>query len=130
MCVRLETPSRPIIICGVCRTPIEDVLLARRTRCPHCDRNLRVPTHVRAQCPRCGRAVRVRTSERSVQRFCVGCGMALDIDDVVLTPRRRRRVHTHSHRPRHTLDRRADAAWAVMIIGLAILICLMSIIAM
>jgi len=49
------------------------------------------------------------------------------IGDVVLAPQRRARVHRHRHRHRVFSPAYADAAWAVLIVGLALVVALLTI---
>jgi hypothetical protein len=129
--------SSPDLLCGACRGAVEVTAVGGRTRCPHCERSLAVPTHVTVKCGRCGRRHHVPLQQVRTERVCADCSCPLEVGDVVLNPRRRHhpghRPHPKRQRPHHhhhALDKRADAAWAVLIIGMAILISLLSLIAM
>jgi hypothetical protein len=79
-------------------------------------------------CAHCGHRHHIRPRELGTPRVCVSCTQPLSISDVVLAPRRHHRNKHQNHQTRH--GRRgahsdfADAAWAVLIIGLAVLLAL------
>lgn len=122
--------AMPGFFCAACHHPIHDITTPLQ-RCPGCARRLTVPHHVSIRCDRCGRRHQVRVTELRTERHCAACSKPLVIADVALAPRHR---HHHHHRPHSrlhgSLDRRSDAAWAVLIIGLTILMCVGSLIAL
>jgi hypothetical protein len=85
---------------------------------------------------RCNRQQRIRIGELRAERLCAVCAKPLEIGDVILPPRRH--THTHAraahaphrahrrHRPGAPSGHHGDAAWAVLIIGLTLVICVLS----
>lgn len=118
------TSPRPVARCGWCYAIVSETGGARTTRCPNCRRSLEVPTNLPATCERCGEVQHVPLSELGGERPCLVCGRPLTVGDVLLIPRRRRRVR--SRRRRSSVPDYADAAWAVLIIGVTLLIALFS----
>jgi len=121
-----ETRARkPTLRCGLCHGVIDDLVGGRSDRCPHCQRSLDLPRHLRLTCDRCGHHHHIRPRELGAERLCPTCGKPFVVGDVALNPRRRHRVQRQSH---HTVSRNyADAAWAVLILGLALVIALLAI---
>lgn len=116
---------RPDVLCGMCHQILEDPSPGRTTQCEHCGRRLGVPSHVSTRCQRCGHRHRIRFRELATERVCANCGWTLAVGTVILTPRRR-----HRHAVRHVHHRHAsahaDAAWAVLIIGLTLVIAVLA----
>lgn len=125
------TPARsppaavPVLRCGWCHGVIDEVGSSTSVRCRHCRHSVVVPSHIHITCDRCGHHTSIRPRTLAAPRLCSQCGAALLIGDVVLTPRRRQRVHHHRHRALSPAY--ADAAWAVLIIGLALVVALLAI---
>lgn len=116
---------QPEILCGCCHQVIEDPGVGRTTQCAHCGRKLSTPTHVSTRCQRCGHRHRIRFSELATERVCANCGWTLAIGTIVLMPRHRRR-HTVRHVHHGHAGAHADAAWAVLIIGLTLVIAVLA----
>jgi LSD1 subclass zinc finger protein len=116
-------PGTAQLICGACQTPIEQLGGGFRVRCARCNRSLKVPAFVRVKCGRCGNHQHVRPRELGMERLCAKCGKELLIPNLTLTPhhhpraRRAKRHHGSAH---------ADAAWAVMILGLTLLVAVLA----
>lgn len=136
---RLHRPLRPVepstaapqLRCGWCQELVPDTGNGRYVRCEACGHTLHIPSHVSAQCVRCNRQQRIRIGELRAERLCAVCGKSLELGDVVLPPRRHQ--HTHAahrshrrHRPGTPGGHHGDAAWAVLIIGLTLVICVLS----
>lgn len=118
---------KPRVLCGVCGELIEDLGVGHSTRCAHCSRSVTVPSHVRVECERCGHGHHVRPRELATERLCAKCGAELVIGDLVLAPRRRhrvRRMRYQHHAPGGSAY--ADAAWAVLILGLTLVISILA----
>ena len=81
-----------------------------------------MPSHIRAACDRCGHQQHLRLRELSSQPLCSVCGNPLVVGDVILPPRRHHR--SRRHRRPSLSSGYADAAWAVLIVGLALVITL------
>jgi hypothetical protein len=113
-------PQFPPYVCGVCQQILPPPGAGAHVRCPACHRSLHVSTHVRLVCGRCNHTQYVRHTELGAERICAKCSNTLSLDEVVLSPRRHVRRHHHHHR--HHSTERADAAGAVLIIGITILI--------
>jgi DNA-directed RNA polymerase subunit RPC12/RpoP len=121
----------PRYFCSICSQAIDEIPFTSWMRCPHCQHGLAIPTRVRAACLRCGHEHHIPVHELTNERLCATCGNELARPDVLLPARHRH----HRHRRHRALrlrrtDRRTDAAWAVLIVGLTILICLFSLIAL
>ena len=122
--VAAQLPSSlPALRCGSCLEVIPSATLGRSTRCAHCGRALSVPSHVRLKCSRCNHSQHIRSRELGTERLCAKCGQTLLVEDVILHPRQRRHhaIH-HTHANNHYISAHADAAAAVLIVGLTLVI--------
>jgi|GEM_PF-3853912 len=121
-----RTPAaQPALRCGWCHAVIVDVGLGTTARCDHCHHSVRVPSYIRVTCDRCRHHRRIRPREVVLPQLCAHCGAQLVIGDVILEPRRGRHVQRHRHH-HHLSPAYADAAWAVLIIGLALVVVLLA----
>ena len=104
--------------CGWCDGMLENVGVGRVARCRHCHGAVRVPVDVLVACVHCGQSRSVRLSELTSPQQCPACSHPIATVDLVLAPHRRRRPN---HRRHHAAaDNHADAAWAVLIIGMTL----------
>jgi hypothetical protein len=130
-----EGPSRPgapgaggapgyHLYCGWCHATIEDVGGRHVTRCDGCGRNVAVPSYITVLCERCGHSARIAPRKLATERLCTVCGKTLKIGDLVLAPYR----HHHQHHHQHHVAAKSygDAAWAMLIIGLTLVILVLS----
>ncbi len=67
--------------------------------------------------------MRARLREIGTERLCARCSQTITIGDVVLVPRRSARSQARHHYAGGTPQ--ADAAWAVLILGLTLVITLL-----
>lgn len=114
----------PVARCGSCGEIVTDIGLGRSTRCGRCRRSLTVPSHIQLACSRCGHSQRVHLRKLDAEWLCCNCGQSMTADDLTLTPRHWR----GSHRHRHGRIKHADAAWAVAVLALTLLIALLGLI--
>ncbi len=116
-------PRKPQMLCGTCGKVIEELGFGHSARCPHCGHGVVIPHHIRVECDRCGHTTRARLRELGTERLCAKCSKSILIANVVLTPRRSLRS-----RPRNRYvggTPQADAAWAVLILALTMVITLL-----
>ncbi len=85
-----------------------------------------IPTHIVLHCSRCGHHRHVRPRELRVPRVCGACGQPLLTGDVILAPKRHHHAHRHA-RARVAPPKYGDAAWAVLIVGLALTAALLAV---
>jgi primosomal protein N' len=116
------TRPKPELRCGWCHRIITAPAAGHSTRCVHCRRSLAVPSHIRAACDRCGHRQHLRLRELGSQPLCSVCRNPLVVGDVILSPRHHHR--SRRHRRPSLSPGYADAAWAVLIVGLALVITL------
>ncbi len=112
------------LYCGWCHATIDDVGAHHVAHCARCGRNVTVPSYITVVCDRCGRSARVPPRRLGSERLCAVCGNVLKAGDLVLTPYRRRHHHHHPHHA--ATSPYGDAAWAMLIIGLTLLVLVLS----
>lgn len=116
---------RPDVLCGYCHQVINDPSPGRTTMCEHCGRKLGVPSYVSTRCQRCGHRHRIRFRELATERVCANCGWTLAVGTIILTQRQHHRNTLRHVRHRQT-SAHADAAWAVLIVGLTLVIAVLA----
>lgn len=119
-------PPAPVILCGWCREALAGLESGRVVRCHHCGRALSAPSRVTASCTRCGHSQRIRIRESRTEHLCAKCGQTLTLSEIVLPPRRHRAHSAHHHHRYVGGSAHADAAYAVLIIGLTIVIAVLA----
>ncbi len=116
--------------CGSCHQPIDDPGTGHSTRCAQCGRHLAVPSLVGIKCARCGHHQSIPSRELATERVCAKCGATVAVPDIELSPRhhQQQRQNENRHASRHSrrISKHADAAWAVLIIGLTLVIALLA----
>ncbi len=112
------------LYCGWCHATIDDVGAHHVAHCARCGRHVTVPSYITVVCDRCGRSARVPPRRLGSERLCAVCGNVLKAGDLVLTPYRRRHHHHHPHHA--ATSPYGDAAWAMLIIGLTLLVLVLS----
>ena len=107
--------------CGSCRQPISNVGLGRTVCCPKCRETLHVPDDFRVGCGRCGHGQSIPAREYGLERLCANCGKPFALQDVTLPPHQ---LHPHAHHVRRhrPAGSHGAAAWAVLILGLTLVI--------
>jgi DNA-directed RNA polymerase subunit RPC12/RpoP len=124
--VRRASPraAQPGLRCGACHALVPLPANTTAVRCPTCKRRLHLPARVPVACIRCGKSRTLQLTELTQHRLCANCSQPLTVGDVVLRPHHHRRHHTPSQRAEHRRSNYADAAWAVLMLGVVVLITL------
>lgn len=120
--VEVAPPANgPQFRCGSCLANLDPPSSRAHVRCKHCATRLLVPARLRVRCPRCHAKASVSALHAPQEHVCAACGHRALLGEIRLPALRGQpavhRVHPQSHGSAH-----ADAAWAVMIVGLTLVI--------
>lgn len=111
----------PLFRCGSCLANLEPPSSRAHVRCKHCATRLMVPARLRVRCPRCHTKASVSALHAPREHVCAACGHRALLGEVRL-PALRGQPAVHTVHPQGHGSAHADAAWAVMIVGLTLVI--------